>query len=119
MNNSIRGKILVVDDTPATIGILSETLESDGFQVFIATTGEKAIQRAENIQPDIILLDVMMPGLDGFETCTRLKKIDSIKDVPILFMTGLSAIESKVKGFQAGAVDYVTKQLKLMKFYHA
>ncbi len=113
MNNSIRGKILVVDDTPATIGILSETLESDGFQVFIATTGEKAIQRAENIQPDIILLDVMMPGLDGFETCTRLKKIDSIKDVPILFMTGLSAIESKVKGFQAGAVDYVTKPIEI------
>lgn len=113
MNNSNRGKILVVDDTPATIGILSETLESDGFQVFIATTGEKAIQRAENIQPDIILLDVMMPGLDGFETCMRLKKIDSIKDVPILFMTGLSAIESKVKGFQAGAVDYVTKPIEI------
>jgi PAS domain S-box-containing protein len=113
MNNIIKGKILVVDDTPATIGILSETLESNGFQVFIATSGDKAIQRAENIRPDIILLDVMMPGIDGFETCAHLKSIDAIKDVPILFMTGLSAIESKVKGFQAGAVDYVTKPIEI------
>ena len=112
-SNIPKGKILVVDDTPATIGILSETLENEGFQVFIATSGDKAITRAENILPDLILLDVMMPGIDGFETCTRLKKIEKVKDVPILFMTGLSAIESKVKGFQAGAVDYVTKPIEI------
>jgi PAS domain S-box-containing protein len=111
--DKVKGKILVVDDTPSTISILSETLESEGFQVFIATSGDKAIPRAESILPDLVLLDVMMPGIDGFETCRRLKSIEKVKDIPILFMTGLTAIESKVKGFQAGAVDYVTKPIEI------
>ena len=113
VQNNLKSKILVVDDTATTINILSETLESEGFQVFVATSGDKAIARAETILPDLILLDVMMPGIDGFETCRRIKKIEKIKDIPILFMTGLTAIESKVKGFQAGAVDYVTKPIEI------
>jgi PAS domain S-box-containing protein len=111
--NKGQGKILVVDDTPSTIGILSESLESEGFQVFIATSGDKAISRSESVLPDLILLDVMMPGIDGFETCRRLKKNEKVKDIPVLFMTGLTAIANKVQGFQAGAVDYVTKPIEI------
>lgn len=113
MIRNIKGKVFVVDDTPSTVGLLRETLEQEGYRVFIATSGDKAVDRVEQIMPDVILLDVLMPGIDGFETCRRLKSNEKVKDIPILFMTGLSAIESKVKGFQVGAIDYVTKPIEI------
>ncbi|MBW4693303.1 MAG: hybrid sensor histidine kinase/response regulator [Lyngbya sp. HA4199-MV5] len=101
--------ILVVDDTPANLAVLAEALGDAGFEVAIATDGERAIKQATMSQPDLILLDVMMPGIDGFETCRRLKDSASTCDIPIIFMTALSDTTDKVRGFNLGAVDYVTK----------
>jgi len=102
-------KILVVDDNPANIGILFECLENAGFKIMVAQDGGDAIEMAENINPDLILLDIIMPEIDGFATCRRLRQIDSIKNIPIIFMTALADIENKVRGFECGAVDYICK----------
>ena len=104
--------ILIVDDNPTNLGFLSDTLESHGFNTVIARNGETTLERIKYIQPNLILLDIMMPGIDGFETCRRLKANDYTKDIPVIFMTALSETESKVKGFKVGAVDYVTKPLQ-------
>ena len=101
--------ILVVDDTPANLEVVTEALSDAGFEVAIATNGERAIEQAKIGQPDLILLDVMMPGIDGFETCRRFKSSAITRDIPIIFMTALSDTQDKVKGFKVGAVDYVTK----------
>ena len=101
--------ILVVDDTPANLAILSEALNDVDFEVAIATDGELAISQAKLSLPSLILLDVMMPGMDGFETCRRLKGSKVTKNIPIIFMTALSDSIDKVKGLSLGAVDYVTK----------
>ena len=101
--------ILVVDDTPANLAILSEALNDADFEVAIATDGELAISQAKLSLPSLILLDVMMPGMDGFETCRRLKCSKVTKNIPIIFMTALSDSIDKVKGLSLGAVDYVTK----------
>ena len=101
--------ILVVDDTPANLAILSEALNDADFEVAIATDGEIAISQAKISLPSLILLDVMMPGMDGFETCRRLKGSKVTKNIPIIFMTALSDSIDKVKGLSLGAVDYVTK----------
>ncbi|MBD1909000.1 MULTISPECIES: response regulator [unclassified Leptolyngbya] len=101
--------ILVVDDTPANLEVVAEALGDAGFEVAIATDGERAIRQATISQPDLILLDVMMPGIDGFETCCRLKTAAATCDIPVIFMTALSDPTDKVKGFNLGAVDYVTK----------
>jgi signal transduction histidine kinase len=101
--------ILVVDDNPANLGVLSEVLDDAGFEVWVARDGLSAIQKVEYDQPHLILLDVMMPGIDGFETCHRLKSLPVTQDIPIIFMTALSEVESKVKGLTLGAVDYITK----------
>lgn len=101
--------ILVVDDTPANLAILSEALNDADFEVAIATDGELAISQAKLSLPSLILLDVMMPGIDGFETCRRLKGSKVTKNIPIIFMTALSDSIDKVKGLSLGAVDYVTK----------
>ncbi|MCC5635342.1 hybrid sensor histidine kinase/response regulator [Nostoc sp. CHAB 5844] len=101
--------ILVVDDTPANLAVLSEALSDAGFEVAIATDGERAIKQAECSLPSLILLDVMMPGIDGFETCRRLKASTITQDIPIIFMTALSETTDKVNGFNLGAVDYITK----------
>ncbi len=103
--------ILIVDDTPANLGVVADYLEGYGFEIRITRSGEKALQRAKLAQPDIILLDVMMPGIDGFETCRRLKADEVTKNIPVIFMTGLVNPEDKVKGFEVGGVDYVTKPL--------
>ncbi|MDE1184759.1 hybrid sensor histidine kinase/response regulator [Paraburkholderia sp.] len=105
--------ILVVDDTPANLGVVVDCLESHRLRVTIARDGAEALSRAALSQPDLILLDVMMPGIDGFETCRRLKAQDSTRDIPVIFMTSLTQTEEKVVGFQAGAVDYVTKPLQV------
>ncbi len=107
MNNS--DLILVVDDTPANLEVLSEALSDAGFEVAIATDGELAISQAELSFPSLILLDVMMPGIDGFETCRRLKASNITQDIPVIFMTALADSTDKVRGLNLGAVDYVTK----------
>ncbi len=101
--------ILAVDDTPTNLRILLDYLKELGFKTLIATSGERAIQQLELVLPDLILLDVMMPGLDGFATCRQIKQNPTTKDIPVIFMTALSETVDKVKGFEAGAVDYVTK----------
>jgi DNA-binding response OmpR family regulator len=105
--------ILIVDDSPTNLGVLFDYLRNSGFKVLVAEDGEGALQRADYARPDIILLDVLMPGLDGFETCRRLKENKETKNIPVIFMTALSDTVDKLKGFEAGAVDYVTKPVEV------
>ncbi|MBD3562485.1 PAS domain S-box protein, partial [Planktothrix sp. FACHB-1355] len=104
-----KGIILIVDDTPTNLGVLFDLLADSGFKVLVAQDGESAIQKVEYARPDLILLDVLMPGIDGFETCCRLKASQSTKDIPVIFMTALTETVDKVKGLRLGAVDYITK----------
>jgi len=104
-----QGTILIVDDTPANLRVLLDTLSQQGFQVLVARSGERALEQVQHARPDLILLDVVMPGLDGFETCRRLKADPNGQEIPVIFMTALSDTTDKVRGFEAGAVDYVTK----------
>ncbi|NLH82484.1 MAG: response regulator transcription factor [Phyllobacteriaceae bacterium] len=108
-----RDIVLVVDDNPDTLGFLTQALEAQGAMVLVATGGEQALAIVERITPDVVLMDAVMPGLDGFETTRRLKKLPATADVPILFMTGLSETEHIVEGLEAGGVDYVTKPIVL------
>lgn len=108
-----KSKILVVDDTPEIIDILKIACEEEGYEIIAATSGEKAIKRMEHTEPDLILLDVLMPGMDGFETCRRLKANSRTRKIPVIFMTALTAVESKVTGFNVGGADYVTKPIEL------
>ncbi|MCL1470212.1 hybrid sensor histidine kinase/response regulator [Argonema antarcticum] len=101
--------ILVVDDTPANLEVISEALTDAGYEVAIATDGDRALKQIQYSLPDLILLDVMMPGIDGFETCKRLKVNPQTCDIPVIFMTAFSDPENKVKGLNSGAVDYITK----------
>ncbi len=104
-----KSTILVVDDQPVNLKVLLSFLESHGFVVRLADTGERAIRSLEVMEPDLILLDVMMPGINGFETCKRIKANKDSADIPIIFMTALDSIEDKINGFDAGGVDYITK----------
>jgi len=104
-----QGSLLIVDDIPANISVLSKFLAEVGFDVAIAKNGERAIKKAEYANPDLILLDVMMPVMDGFEACRILKSKESTKDIPIIFMTALTDTIDKIKGFDLGAADYITK----------
>jgi diguanylate cyclase (GGDEF)-like protein/PAS domain S-box-containing protein len=117
MNNTlpdIQGRtILIVDDIPTNLAIAVDYLEDSGFNVMVAQDGEEGVERTQLIQPDLILLDVMMPGIDGFETCRRLKTIESTRDIPVIFMTALADTSDKVKAFAAGAVDYVIKPFQI------
>jgi len=108
-SHTTRSTILIVDDTPVNVAVLAEYLVSHGFSVMVAQDGEEGLDRAQFGQPDLILLDIMMPGMDGFETCRRLKSLASTKDIPVIFMTALSDISDKITGYKMGAVDYVTK----------
>jgi signal transduction histidine kinase len=101
--------ILIVDDTPENLEVLSESLIAAGYRVAAALDGESAIEQASFAPPDLILLDVMMPGIDGFETCFRLKSAPVTQAIPVVFMTALSETQHKVRGFSLGAVDYITK----------
>ncbi|BAI73850.1 two-component response regulator (plasmid) [Azospirillum sp. B510] len=106
-----RDMILVVDDTPDTLGFLTEAIEQADLTVLVAIDGESALELVGQITPDLILMDAVMPGLDGFETCRRLKQIPHLSHIPVIFMTGLSDTEHVVKGLEAGGVDYVTKPI--------
>jgi PAS domain S-box-containing protein len=105
--------ILMVDDVPESMAVTAAQLEERGFRVAVAQDGEDALERAELLSPDLILLDVLMPGMDGFETCRRLKASESTKGIPVIFMTALGETAHKVAGFEAGGVDYVVKPLEL------
>ncbi|OQX27285.1 MAG: hypothetical protein BWK80_06080 [Desulfobacteraceae bacterium IS3] len=109
MDDEKKAGILIVDDNPANLDVLVDYLEDSGFRIFVSTSGERAIQQLEHIKPDIILLDIMMPGMDGFETCRYLKEKKATRHIPIIFMTALSETVDKVRGFYMGASDYITK----------
>lgn len=104
--------ILIVDDTPANLGVLVETLGGAGYRLMVAEDGEEALAQTTQTQPDLILLDVMMPGIDGFETCRRLKSQPKTREIPVLFMTALHETADKVKAFASGGVDYITKPIE-------
>ncbi len=104
--------ILIVDDNPTNIQVLSDLLKEYGFKVLVAKDGETCLHRLEKIRPDLILLDVLMPGIDGFETCHRLKASPATKEIPVIFMTALADPVDKLKGLTIGAVDYITKPLQ-------
>jgi PAS domain S-box-containing protein len=105
--------VLVVDDDPNNLRFLLDQLEKAGFKVLLAEKGESALKRIQYLKPDIILLDVMMPGIGGFETCRRLKAIEASKDIPVIFMTALNETEKKVAALELGAVDYITKPIQI------
>jgi len=107
-----QGTILIVDDTPTNLAILVDYLAERGFDIAVAMDGLSAIEQISDTHPDLILLDVRMPGIDGFETCRRLKAQKDTSHLPIIFMTALSDTGDKVKGFEVGAVDYVTKPIQ-------
>ena len=104
--------VLVVDDVPDNLAVLHDALDESGFTVLVATSGEAALQRAAQALPDIVLLDAMMPGMDGFEVARRLKAAPATAHIPIIFMTGLTETEHLVAALEAGGVDYVTKPIK-------
>jgi signal transduction histidine kinase len=105
-------QILIVDDSPTNAAALLAILQQAGFYVVIANDGKNALKKAIEILPNLILLDVMLPEMDGFEICLHLKEMQETQDIPVIFMTALSRIEDKVKGLSLGAVDYVTKPLQ-------
>lgn len=107
-----KGAVLIVDDTPTNLEVLVDYFADNHFNLFVATDGESALEQINHARPDIILLDVKMPGIDGFETCRRLKSNKKTADIPVIFMTALTDTVDKVKGFTLGAVDYVTKPIQ-------
>lgn len=107
------GTILIVDDMPANLAVLVDHLESVGHRALAAQDAEAALKRAHLMKPDLILLDVVMPGIDGFETCRRLKAAESTRDIPVIFMTCLGEVADKLVGFEAGGVDYITKPFEI------
>src|SRR5262245_21762270 len=106
-----RDVALVVDDSPETLRLLTDALDGAGMTVMVALEGAGAMRIVDQITPDIVLLDAVMPGMDGFETCRRLKRDAGLSNVPIIFMTGLAETEHIVRGLEAGGVDYVTKPI--------
>jgi two-component system sensor histidine kinase/response regulator len=107
-----QGVILLVDDNPTNLGLLFDSLSNSGFRLLVAEDGEGALEQVNYVKPDLILLDVMMPGMDGFETCRRLKSNSSTQDIPVIFMTALTDTIDKVTGLSIGAVDYITKPIQ-------
>lgn len=104
--------ILIVDDTPANVSVLLQCLGDAGYRLMVAEDGEEALAQVARTAPDLVLLDVMMPGIDGFETCRRLRERPASKEIPVIFMTALTDTAEKVKGFSVGAVDYITKPIQ-------
>ncbi|MBT5229101.1 MAG: EAL domain-containing protein [Methylococcales bacterium] len=113
--NLAGAKVMLVDDNPGNINLLREILEPDQYSLYFAIDGEKAIAVANKVVPDLILLDVMMPGIDGFETCEMLKKSDVTKNIPVIFVTAKTEIQDLEKGFQVGAIDYIHKPVQAIE----
>ncbi|MCQ4296477.1 response regulator [Pseudomonas stutzeri] len=106
-----QGIVMIVDDVPDNLALLSGALDQAGYMVLVALDGLSALERMQRLKPDIVLLDAMMPGLDGFDTCRRIKAQTELEDVPVLFMTALTESEHVLAGFEAGGIDYVTKPI--------
>jgi DNA-binding response OmpR family regulator len=111
LEHADQGIVLIVDDLPDNLALLSDALEQAGYMVLVALDGATALERMQRLKPDIVLLDALMPGIDGFETCRRIKARAGFEDVPVLFMTALTESEHVLQGFAAGGVDYVTKPI--------
>jgi len=111
-NELSQAKILIVDDTPANLDLLRDMLAPSECKSFFATGGEQALRIAADVAPDIVLLDVMMPGLDGFETCRRMQADAALREIPVIFVTAKTDVEDLARGFEVGAVDYITKPVK-------
>lgn len=112
---SSKDTILVVDDQPANLKVLMQVLQDADFHILIANSGKRALQLVSRQLPDIILLDVMMSGIDGFETCRRLKQNPETAAIPVIFMTALNNLDDELNGFDAGGVDYITKPFHQQK----
>jgi DNA-binding response OmpR family regulator/DNA-binding CsgD family transcriptional regulator len=112
MTCKFNGIAMIIDDTPGNLALLSDTLSEAGYRVLVATDGLSALEQIAYLKPDIILLDIMMPGIDGFETCKRLKSGSETADIPVLFMTALSELDNLLRGFDEGAVDYIVKPIR-------
>ena len=102
-------KILVVDDVPANLDVLVQSLTRASYEILVATSGEESLKVAANTRPDLVLLDVMMPGIDGYEVCERLKADPELRDIPVLFLTARDDLAGVGKGFASGGADYITK----------
>lgn len=109
---SCKQKVLIVDDTPSNLLVLGEELKED-YQIYVAKSGEEALKRVEAIEPDLILLDILMPGLDGYQVCESLKEKEETRKIPIIFITAKNTEEDEVRGLDLGAVDYITKPFRL------
>jgi len=109
MAATVQGDILIVDDVPINLRLLTQMLTKQGHKVRPVTSGAQALAAARSTPPDLILLDIMMPGMNGYEVCEHLKADEQTRDIPIIFISALKEAESKLKGFTAGGVDYVTK----------
>jgi DNA-binding NarL/FixJ family response regulator len=103
------GVVLIVDDSPGTLGFLTEALEREHFTVLVALRGDRALATVQQMRPDLVLMDAVMPDMDGFETCRRLKRMSGTETLPVIFMTGLSDTDHVIRGLTVGGVDYVTK----------
>ena len=112
---TVKDIVLIVDDSPETLGMLNASLNEADMTVLVALEGKQALSIAQSMKPDIILLDAVMPGLDGFEVCKMLKQDSSLQSIPVIFMTGLSDTEHVLKGFNSGGVDYVTKPINTVE----
>jgi DNA-binding response OmpR family regulator len=110
-----KSTILIVDDNLHNLNILASALKAYGFEPSVAQSGEETLELLNHSTPDLILLDVMMPGMDGFETCRHLKENPATRAIPVIFVTALADIESKLKAFEAGGVDYVSKPLEFQE----
>ncbi len=104
-------KILIVDDTPINLDILLRMLEDENYKIAVTLSGNGALKIAPQFKPDLILLDVMMPGMDGYETCRRLKENEETQDIPVIFITAKNQTEDVVRGFDVGGADYILKPI--------
>ncbi|MBU1660318.1 MAG: response regulator, partial [Chloroflexi bacterium] len=109
VHDSQNQTILIIDDEPANLAVVADYLAQSGFQIKVTQTGEAGFELARRTPPDLILLDVRMPGIDGFEVCRRLKADERTREIPVIFMTIMTRVEDKVTGFEVGGVDYITK----------
>ena len=112
-NTDLRDIVLLVDDSPEALGFLTKALDQAGVTVLVATSGEAALSIVAKVTPDVILMDAVMPEMDGFETCTKIKGSSALRDVPVIFMTGLSETEHVVHALECGGVDFLTKPINL------
>lgn len=107
------GTILIVDDTPKNLGVLFDYLDTAGYRVLVNTQGQSALSTAAQVMPDLVLLDVQMPGMDGYEVCRALKDNERTRHIPVIFVSALNEVFDKVRAFEAGGVDYITKPFQV------